>query len=191
MRRVLIVDDHPVVLEGLRSLLAVAGFEVLGAVTDGGEALGVLHEVAPDVAVVDLNLKVGDGFGLLRHIRVQYPQVATVVYSMRAAGDVEARCLALGASAFVSKTAPVERLIAAIEQAVPRPFGHDEVADPLAQLSAREREVFTAIAAGASPGDVSRMLDIAPTTVSTHLRRLKDKLGVETIAELINYAQRL
>jgi DNA-binding NarL/FixJ family response regulator len=204
--RLMMVDDHPVVRAGLRSLLeADDGIEVVAEVGSGTEALRVLDELAaspagaPDLVLMDLNL--GDGIGGIettrtlraRHRSVQVLAVTTFDAEADIVGALEA-----GATGYVLKDSPTEALIAAVgEAAAGRSILSPEVqqrlvarmTNPATALSPRETEILEALATGATNREVAKALFISESTVKTHLVHLYEKLGVESRTAALRVAR--
>ncbi|HEX7350061.1 response regulator transcription factor [Brachybacterium sp.] len=204
--RLMMVDDHPVVRAGLRSLLeADDGIEVVAEVGSGAEALRVLDELAaspagaPDLVLMDLNL--GDGIGGIettrtlraRHRSVQVLAVTTFDAEADIVGALEA-----GATGYVLKDSPTEALIAAVgEAAAGRSILSPEVqqrlvarmTNPATALSPRETEILEALATGATNREVAKALFISESTVKTHLVHLYEKLGVESRTAALRVAR--
>lgn len=204
--RLMMVDDHPVVRAGLRSLLeADDGIEVVAEVGSGAAALRVLEELAaspagaPDLVLMDLNL--GDGIGGIettrtlraRHRSVQVLAVTTFDAEADIVGALEA-----GATGYVLKDSPTEALIAAVgEAAAGRSILSPEVqqrlvarmTNPATALSPRETEILEALATGATNREVAKALFISESTVKTHLVHLYEKLGVESRTAALRVAR--
>ena len=185
MIRVLLVDDHPVVLRGLEMVLAsTSDIECVDVASDVRAALKILERRDVDVCVVDLNLEGADGFELLRELRVRHPDVDSVVYSMHAKREVGARARAAGASGYVEKSAPVHELLDAIRD----PKTEQLPEETALALTEREHQVLGLLRAGRSPAQIADELALARSTVSTHIRNLKDKLKVSTVTALVSVA---
>lgn len=191
--RIHVVDDHAILRRGLRDLLDETGdMRVVGESEDGRAALyAPLDEV--DVLVLDLTLPKVHGSEVLRRVHERRPGLPVVVLSMHPEAHMAARALQDGAAAYVSKDAPPRVLLDAIRAAA---RGQRATAaappppSPHASLSAREHQVFTLIIQGRSVGDIAAELDLTSSTVSNHLARIREKLGVQTVAEIVNYAHR-
>lgn len=189
--RVFVADDHEIVCEGLRRWCETIPTLVwAGAAHDGGDLLRRAASEAWDVLVLDLSLPGRSGTELLREVLDAQPRLRVVVYSLYPPADYEAWALSAGAAAYVSKSAPLGALRAALlgtnapeVPAVPVRLPHE-------RLSAREAEVFFAVARGRRPQEVSWDLDMAPSTVSTHLTSIRTKLGVRSLLEVVQYATR-
>jgi DNA-binding NarL/FixJ family response regulator len=187
--RVAIVDDHPVVREGTAVLLAnVAGLCIAGTADSLEGAAALLDPEAVDVLLLDIRLGPKSGLELLGTRR---PMPAIVVLTAYDYPQYAAAALRLGASGFVLKTAPVAELVDAIRRAAAgglafgvRPVGRSP------SLTAREREVVVLVVEGRSNDEIGAALGIAAKTVEAHLRRLFDRLGLQSRTELATRALR-
>ncbi|SDJ85967.1 two component transcriptional regulator, LuxR family [Lentzea albidocapillata subsp. violacea] len=200
MIRVVVVDDHPVVRDGLRGMLGTQDdFEVVGEAASGTEALTVIAAVRPDVAVTDLRLPAPSGAELVRLIRSRVPSTRVLVLTTH---DTDADVLSTieaGATGYLLKDAPREELFRAVRAAA-----RDEtvlspsVAARLVQrvrtpvsaapLSNREREVLTLVAQGKTNREVGAALHISEATVKTHLQHVYAKLEVPDRASAVSAA---
>jgi DNA-binding NarL/FixJ family response regulator len=188
--RVAIVDDHPVVREGTAALLdAQAGLRVVGTASSIEEASSLLDPSAVDVLLLDIRLGSDSGLALLGGGE---PRPAIVVLTAYDYPQYVAAALRLGASGFVVKTAPVAELVDAIRRAAAGglAFGRRPDATAAASLTTREREVVGLVVDGRSNDEVGAALGITTKTVEGHLRRLFDRLGVQSRTELATRALR-
>lgn len=198
--KILIVDDHGVVREGLRKLF-VAHFEANVLETAGiDDALTVYAAERPDVVVLDLNLEGAGGLEVLRRITSIDGAARVVVFSMHHEPLYAVRALRGGARGYVSKSAPVEELISAIrkvrggEQYIDRDLASKIAVsqissdDPLQSLSIREVEILRMLGQGKSMTAISDSLGIAYKTVANICTQMKVKLGVDRTADLIRLA---
>jgi DNA-binding NarL/FixJ family response regulator len=187
--RVAIVDDHPVVREGTAALLdAQTGLRVVGTASSIEEASSLLDPSAVDVLLLDIRLGSDSGLALLGGGE---PRPAIVVLTAYDYPQYVAAALRLGASGFVVKTAPVPELVDAIRRAAAGglAFGRRPAA-AVASLTPREREVVGLVVDGRSNDEVGAALGITTKTVEGHLRRLFDRLGVQSRTELATRALR-
>jgi DNA-binding NarL/FixJ family response regulator len=195
--RVILADDHELVLEGLRGLLATEpDLEVVGTVTDGGALLTALERLQPDVAVMDLQMPAPDGVNCLAEIRRRALPVRVLV--LTAFGDGESIQFALenGADGFALKTAPPRQTVDAIRQVglgnmVFPPaarrwlWGHRPESNP--ELSAREWDVLELTAKGLTNPQIAEALAVSENTVKFHLQNIFQKLGVNNRTEAAGF----
>ena len=201
--RILITDDHPIVREGLRIILGTyQDMTVVGEAANGIEALHMIPLCNPDVALVDISMPGMSGIELISRIRAEHPQLPMLVLSMHQEEQFAVRALKLGASGYLTKDCAPEQLAKAIRKVVEGGrYITPGVADALASsimpaqaetphqtLSNREFQIFRMLAGGQSVNDVAHALSLSANTVSTHKRRLMDKLGIDNNAGLVRYA---
>jgi DNA-binding NarL/FixJ family response regulator len=197
---VLVVEDHPVVREGLRMLLDAAGdLCVAGAAPSASAALELLRRGPAEVVVLDLDLGDEDGLEWLPRLLEAAPAARVVVLTgMRDPGRDEAALVA-GARGFVHKDAPAEELLRAIRAVAGGGLWFDSAmlagrrtgkGDPLAALTAREREVVRLVGEGLRNEEIARRLGIHEKTVRNHLTAVFDKVGVSGRLELVVFAYR-
>lgn len=195
--KVLLVDDHVVVREGVRRLLAsMHGIEVTEA-GNGQDALAALTEMVPDVILLDLNLEGIGGLELLRRMLAENGRLKVIVFSMHSDAIYAARAMRFGARGYVSKSASADELVAAVrrvaeggryvereiaEQLAFAPAGID---DPLRRLSAREMEILRLLGDGKSMAAIAETLGVAYKTVANTCTSMKTKLGLSRTADLI------
>ncbi|MCA9536884.1 MAG: response regulator transcription factor [Myxococcales bacterium] len=188
MIRVLLADDHPVVIRGVvTGLDAEPDIEVVATATSGGEAAdkAVAYEV--DVAVLDLHMPGTSGLELVR--TVSATGTAVVVFSLYAEGPMATEAVAAGAKWAVPKSAPLTELVRAVRAAARgRQMPVATGSDPVAGLSRREREIFEHIVAGAPLKVIAVDLGLSTGTVHTFAHRIRAKLGVETISDIVRFA---
>jgi len=198
--RVLLADDHAIVLEGLSSLLS-AEFELAGTVTDGAQLMEAAERLRPDVIVTDLSMPGMNGLEVLRRLKANAIAVKLIVLTMHAEAHLAADALRAGASGFVVKHAAGKELIAAIRMVVGgeryiTPQLASEVLAALAEgrprangpLTTRQREVVSLIAQGRTMKEVATALGLSPRTVETHKYQVMQLLGLQTTADLVRYA---
>ena len=201
--RILITDDHPIVREGLRIILGTyQDMTVVGEAANGIEALHMIPLCNPDVALVDISMPGMSGIELIGRIRAEHPQLPMLVLSMHQEEQFAVRALKLGASGYLTKDCAPEQLAKAIRKVVEGGrYITPGVADALASsimpaqaetphqtLSNREFLILRMLAGGQSVNDVAHALSLSANTVSTHKRRLMDKLGIDNNAGLVRYA---
>lgn len=201
--KVLIVDDHPVVRKGLWSCLdARPNLKVVGEAADGTEAILKVCRFSPDVVLVDIHMPGMDGLAVTKALRKQAPKSKVLILSMHSNREAVLPIIKAGARGYVLKDAPPEELVRAIETvqgggkffskpiariALDRDFDAGK-ADPMAQLTEREREVLVLIAQGQSNKEVAASLGLGVRTVETHRERVMRRLGIRSIAGLTKFA---
>jgi DNA-binding NarL/FixJ family response regulator len=201
--RLLLVDDHAVVREGLRSLLSDGSrFDIVGDAADGVAALAEVERLKPDVVVVDLSLPGMNGTQLTRRLKQLYPDIKTIALTVHEEGGYLRSLMDAGASGYVLKRSAASELLRAIEvvasggvyldaaiagQLVSK-LGPRRTAHANAMLSEREREVVRYVAHGYSNKEIASKLDVSVKTVETYRFRATEKLGLNSRAELVRYA---
>jgi len=192
MIRILIADDHPVVVDGLETFLS--GYPDLAVVGEASTFQQVLDGVAacsPDVLILDLNMPGMHSLDSITKLRRVAPATRIVVFSMYEAGDYADSLLEHGASAQVRKSSPPAELVAAIRRVASMELAPAPVSQSgYASLSARERDVFEYLVEGATTRDIAREMEVSASTVHTYILRIKTKLGVTSTIELVKYAFR-
>lgn len=201
--RVVVVDDHPVVRDGLRGMLASAEFDVVGEASDGVTAVEVIERVEPDVALMDLRMPGGGGVEAIREIGRRKLKCRVLVLTTYGSDADTISAIEAGATGYLLKDAPREQLFAGIRsaaagEAVLSPAITatlmSRVRPPASEpLSAREREVLGLVARGTGNREIARALFISEATVKTHLVHVYEKLGVRDRAAAVAaaYEQRL
>ncbi|MBN8910455.1 MAG: response regulator transcription factor [Rhizobiales bacterium] len=195
--KILIVDDHAVVREGIRRLLAtIPGTEVHEAAAPD-EALALARALAPDIIVLDINLDGSNGLELLQRVKAENAAQRVVMFTMHSEASYAMRALRAGASGYVSKSADAAELVTAVKaiasgdryldraMANELATGSGYVEDPLHRLSNREGEILRLLGEGKSLSEIADTFGIAYKTVANSCSRLKEKLGVERTADLI------
>ncbi|MCB9611249.1 MAG: response regulator transcription factor [Sandaracinus sp.] len=190
MTRVYVADDHPIVRRGIIDVLQeVGGFEVVGQADDGLRVLNDPDLARAQVVVLDLSLPRLSGTEVLRRLRAERPELSIVVLSSHPEDQFASRCLAEGASFYVSKDHPPAALLAAIKDAAAgKRADYEEQPAPHTTLSRREQQVFLLIVSGRSVSEIAAELHIESCTVSNHLAKVRDKLGVQTATDMVKYA---
>ena len=203
VRRVLLVDDHDLIREGLRRAFDRTGDLVVvaeaGNVQDATQAL-LDHEI--DVLVTDLGLPDGQGLDLVRTARAASTTMGIVVLTMYSGDEQVVGAMEAGASAFVTKDASADEVVAAARHAAssPRSFTADDLAAVMARrmsaptgprLSPRESEVLALLVDGLAVGQISKRLFISESTTKTHVAKIYDKLGASNRAQAVMAAVRL
>lgn len=210
--RILLCDDHGIVREGLRAILAEQGLEVVGEARSGREAIAMATRLRPAVVLMDISMPDLNGVLATQRLLVEAPESKVIALSMHADHRYVTAMFRAGASGYVVKSSLSEELMQAIHCVTnngryvsPTIAGVDLEQTPasgavassesrstpaIKVLSAREREVLQLVADGMSTKEIATALDIATSTVETHRRQLMDKLNLRTVAELTKYALR-
>jgi DNA-binding NarL/FixJ family response regulator len=205
--KILIVDDHPAVREGLSIKIAwEPGLEVCGEADDVPEALKLIATNKPDIVIVDISLKTGDGLDLIKRVRLQNKSVRMLVWSMYPESLYAERALRAGAQGYINKEQATDRIIEAIRRILAGKtylsepmtekilknanMDHHETIPgvPVEKLSDRELEAFQLFGQGLNTHEVARKMHVATKTVGTYRARIKLKLGLENIQQLIRTA---
>lgn len=203
MIKVLIADDHAVVRQGLKQILAeTSEMLVVGEATTGAEALEKARSEQCDVVVLDMAMPGSSGLDILKEIRARHPKLPVLILSMHPEEQFAVRLLKAGASGYLSKESAPEELVKAIRKVVEggkyvspvlaERLALDLSADsskPLhASLSDREFQVMCMMASGKTVTEIAEALSLSVKTVSTYRARILEKMSLNTNAELIRYA---
>lgn len=206
--RVTITDDHPAIREALaRTIKSKLGLELCGEATSAAETLELLEREQPHVAILDMSLPDSHGLSLVEEIRTLFPDVRVIVYSMHDENVYAEKALRAGAAGYLMKTEAVQELLEAVVRTSEgeiylsremssrilstNSFRRD--ASPgfaIDDLTERERMVFTLLGEGHSVAEITERLGIEAKTVETYRRRAKEKLGLQSVGELLQYALR-
>jgi DNA-binding NarL/FixJ family response regulator len=202
--RVLLADDHTLVLEAFTKLLA-EDCEVVGTVSDGHALVDAGVRLKPDVAVIDIAMPLLNGLDAGRRLKTLVPQIRLIFLTMNEDPDLAAEAFRLGGSGYLLKRSAASELMTAIREMMKnRSYITPLVAEGLVQsmmqqrdrkppqddLTQRQREIVQLIAEGRSMKEVASVLSIAPRTVAFHKYRVMAHLNIRTTAELIQYAIR-
>jgi two-component system NarL family response regulator len=196
--RVLIVDDHPMVAEGIRAILETYDdLVVVGTLANGQEAIDQVEALAPDVTLLDLNMPKVNGLSAMEIILERAPDMRILILSMHDSAEYISAALRHGAMGYVLKDVPTEEIKVAIDTVMAgqrylctgataslKP-GTTDGREP---LTYREQTILLELAQGRSNKDVAAELDISVRTVETHRKNIKRKLGIATTAGLTRYA---
>jgi DNA-binding NarL/FixJ family response regulator len=202
--RILIVDDHPVVREGIGSMLKKEpDFKVVGEASNGLEAIEQARELLPDVVLMDLRMPEMDGVEAISRIKAEKPEVKFIILTTYSDDEYIFKGIAAGARAYLLKDAPRDELFKAIRmvsrgESLIQPVVASRVLDKLAELSRktpaadtlsdREIEVLRLMAGGQSNKDIADHLSITQSTVKTHITSIFQKLNVTTRTEAVTNA---
>lgn len=196
--RVLIVDDHPMVAEGIQSILeSYDDIEVLACLNDGAEAVAQAQALAPDVILMDLNMPRLGGLSATEMILERLPETRVVILTMHDSPEYISTALSHGAMGYILKDVPTEEIKQAIDAVMSgqrylctgaeialKPKG----GEAREALTGREQTILLELAQGKSNKEVALTLDISVRTVETHRKNIKRKLGISSTAGLTRYA---
>jgi DNA-binding NarL/FixJ family response regulator len=207
MTTIMVVDDHPMVRNGLRTALnSEVGWTVVGEAADGNAALEIVAQLRPDVLVIDLQMPGMNGIEVLAHVREHAPETVVVLFSMHAEDAYVRRALTAGAAGYVLKDADAAELLQAIkmalegrrylskaltDRAISAYFSTESTGtaqDWRELLTARERQICLLAAQGLSNQEIADRLNISPRTAETHRGNFMRKLDLKSQAELLRYA---
>ena len=203
---VFIVDDHPLVREGLTNLInGQNDLAVCGEAKDSAEAIDGIAKEIPDVAIIDISLTNESGLELIKNLVRQFPQVAVIVLSMHDEGLYAERALRAGARGYVMKHETSKNVLASIRQVLAGDVYVSErivnrmalrltssrrqvASSPVERLSDRELEIFQLLGQGRSPSEIAGDLNLSLKTVQAYCARAKQKFGVTSLTELLRAA---
>lgn len=199
--KILLVDDHSLVRQGVRRLLAaIPGAEILEAATSH-EALAQFRQAKPDIILLDISLAGASGLELLKRLLIENPHVKVLMLSMHAEAQYAARALQAGARGYISKGASAEELILGVQRvAEGKKYVEREIATDLAikqfsgdgdvldRLTLREMEILRLLGEGKSMMAIANTLGVAYKTIANSCSTMKNKLAVERTADLIRMA---
>ena len=197
--RILIADDHALILDAFKVLLE-RDFDVVGTVTDGRALLAEFSLLHPDVVLLDVGMPLLNGLDAGRQLKAQRPSVKLIFLTMNPDPDLAGEALRLGASGYVLKSSAAQELTQAIREALRgrtyiTPLITGDVVGSLiepraarTELTTRQREVMQLLAEGKSMKEVGAILDLTPRTVAFHKYRMMEQLRLKTSAELVKFA---
>ena len=200
--RIVLVDDHSLVLEGISARLSEEdNLEIVGQACNGLEALSVVKDTLPDVVLMDVSMPVMDGIEAMERMAQDHPDIRVLILSMHDNQEYIMRLMRLGASGYVLKDVPSRELVRAVRtvysgstyissRASERLFKDDEVeqAQTKSILTKREITVLTMLAEGLCNKEIAHFLELSVRTVEAHRQNIKSKLGIHTPAGLTKYA---
>lgn len=198
MIRILLADDHEIVRDGLKRILAATtDLQVAGEAANGDQALALVKSNDYDLALLDMSMPGLSGIDLIKRIRIEKPALRILVLSMHGEQQYATRALKAGASGYLTKDSASGQLVGAIRKVA---AGGVHVSDaaaaslvsaeraPHQELTDREFEVLRLLAGGRSPTEIAAQLHLSVKTVSTHKTKIQQKLGLGGTAELVRYA---
>ena len=206
VRRVLIVDDHPLVRQGLRRVMEnEEDLTVCGEAETARDARAAIKELDPDVVIADISLKQSDGIELVRDVRAHHPQLPILVLSMHDETIYAERMLSAGANGYIMKQAASEQFLVSLRRVldggiyVSEAVGNNMIqkfaaggsyisANPIDRLSNRELQILHMIGKGMSTRETAQSLNLSIKTVESHRQRIKRKLNLSTGTQLVQYA---
>jgi len=204
--RLLLADDHDIVVEGLRRVLDQPDLEIAGVVNDGRSLLRAAKEIQPDIIIADITMPLLNGIDAVRQIRKTNADVKIIFLTMHPDVTFATEALAAGGTGYVLKSSAGNELIPAIREVVEgRTYVTKSIAEsvkqglsarsntwrsPLDKLTSRQREVLQLLAEGLQVKEIAVKLHLSPRTVEFHKYRIMDELGLRTTAELSRYAAR-
>lgn len=205
-RRVLIVDDHPVVRQGLRHVLQnTDDLVVCGEADTAIDTRAVIEQTKPDVLICDISLRRVDGIELVRYLRTHYPRLPILVLSALDEAVYAERMLALGVCGYIMKQAPTELFLTSLRRVLDgQIYVSDTIssnmlskfaagesyisADPINRLTNRELQILHMIGKGTSTRETAKLLHLSIKTIESHRQRIKRKLNLTTGVQLLRYA---
>lgn len=207
-KKVLLVDDHPIVRQGMAALIAhETDLEVSGEANDPDEGLELIERLRPDVVVSDLSFGGLSGIEFIKDIRARYPRMPVLILSMHDESHYADRALRAGAMGYIMKQAGGPRVVDAIRQVITGQIylspevttqlvrtaidgGGEQTASPIDQFSDRELEVFALIGQGMSTREIAKKLHLSTKTIDSHRSKIKTKLNLRNSTELVHHAIR-
>jgi DNA-binding NarL/FixJ family response regulator len=204
--RLLLADDHDIVVEGLRRVLDQPDLEIAGVVNDGRSLLRAAQEIQPDIIIADITMPLLNGIDAARQLRKTNPDVKIIFLTMHPDVTFATEALTAGGTGYVLKSSAGSELVMAIREAAKgRTYVTKSIAElvkqglsarsntwrnPLDKLTSRQREVLQLLAEGRQAKEIAVKLHLSPRTVEFHKYRIMDELGLRTVAELSRYAAR-
>ncbi|NLG48505.1 MAG: response regulator transcription factor [Chloroflexi bacterium] len=205
--RVFVADDHAIVRDGLRSLLAAQpDIEVVGDASNGRDAVREVSKVAPDVVIMDIAMPVLNGIEAARQVHEELPETKIIFLSMHSTTEHIFRALQAGARGYLLKESAGVQVVDAVrsvyadrlylspsisEKVIEGYINHHETAEeksPLDSLSPREREILQLVVEGKSSVEIAEILVLSPKTVETYRSRMMQKLGINDLPALVRFA---
>jgi DNA-binding NarL/FixJ family response regulator len=203
MKKILIVDDHEVVREGVKKILdEQPGPIIFGEASTASEVLRLVREQDWDIVMLDLTLGERSGLEVLKELKQLRPRLPVLILSMHSEEQYARRAFKAGAAGYITKGSPREELVKAINKVIEGgvyispalaerlviDLGSDTDRAPHEALSNREFEVMRLIASGKTVGEIAAMLNLSDKTISTYRARILEKMGMKTNAEITHYA---
>ena len=203
-KRVLLADDHALVRAGIRALLSRIGIEVVGEAGDGHEALRMIKELRPDIALLDINMPGLSSFEVLEESTRLFPDLRVIILTVHDAAEYAMKALRAGAAGYLPKSAAVKELHEALETVLRGEiYVSGEVlkrtllgvskgteGQLLAKLTPRQHEILILVSEGHSTREISRKLEISTKTVESHRAQLMERLDIHEVTGLVRFAIR-
>ncbi len=203
--RVLLVDDHPLVIDGIQARLEdEGGIEVVGRANNGQEAIEAAHNLKPDVVLMDISMPVMNGLEATKVLQQQMPETRVLILSMHDNREYMVQLIQSGAKGYILKDVSAAEMVSAVEtvyrggtyfsssasQTLFSQFDQPQVAEPASTsvLTPRESMVLRLLAEGSNNKEIAKALGISVRTVETHRQNIKSKLNIQTAAGLTRYA---
>lgn len=202
-RKILIVDDHPVVVLALKIILEQSGFEVIAETNNGVDALKLIKELSPDAVILDIGIPQLDGLEVIERSRKLVKSPPILVLTAQPSDHFVSRCIQAGASGFVSKQKDMNEVTGALRAVL---TGHSyfpiisnnnmiakssqDEAELVKKLSTREMVVLQQLAVGLSNKEIAERMLLSNKTISTYKTRLLDKLNAKNLVDIIEIAKR-
>jgi DNA-binding NarL/FixJ family response regulator len=207
VKKILIVDDHPMVREGLRGTIkGEAGLEICGEAENARQAIDAFKTLMPDLVLMDITLPDKSGLELIKDLRVLHPHLPILVLSMHDESLYAERVLRAGAGGYITKQQRPEVLISAIREVLAgRTYVSNQMSEkilklfsgrqvtttsPLEILTDREFEIFQLISEGRTTAQIAKQLHLSPKTIAVHYANIRRKLKLDTYSDLIRFAVR-
>ncbi|HEV2045572.1 MAG TPA: response regulator transcription factor [Chthoniobacterales bacterium] len=205
-KRIVIVDDHPLFRKGLEQLIqSHDGLAICGEAANAAEAMDVIRQIAPDMAIVDLSLPGANGIELIKNIRAEFPKLLILVLSMHDESLYALRSMRVGAQGYVMKQEALDSVVSAIREIFAgRPYlspamsanviakfaqgAGEGSANVVDGLSDRELEILELIGNGRDVREIAKALHLSPKTVETHRAHIKEKLNLQNARQVARFA---
>lgn len=204
--KIYIIDDHPIMVQGLRELINnQKDLRIIGSTDDWHVALDQIKKLLPDLVILDVTLKDANGIEVLKNLKIHFPNLRVLMLSMHDENLYAMRSLKAGAQGYIMKAEAVDKVLTAIRQVLNGEVylseamskrtmfqllgrGGTRTGSPLEDLSDRELEVFTLIGQGCTTRQIAEKLHLSIKTVETHRAHIKEKLNLKNSTELVQHA---
>lgn len=208
IKKIVIIDDHPAIRDGLSTRISLeSDLEVCGGAPDVNEGLNLIRETKPDLAIIDISLKTGNGIDLIKQAKDSFPDVKMLVWSMYDESLYAERALRAGAMGYINKENVTDTIILAIRTVLSgQVFLSQDMSakvlqgmvtgkrqsekSPIESLSDRELETFQFMGQGLNTVEIAKRMHVSPKTVETYRTRIKEKIQVKDMAQLMREATR-